>query len=314
MDSHSSSSLKDRVVVITGSARGMGRAYAQAFLTAGAKVVATDKSWAGVEQLPPELAQSANDLLVADMDITDDAQIGRVCGAALERFGTIDALINNAAMRQRDLFPPTGRITTLETKDSDWEKSFAVNVFGTLKVIRRFIKPMIEQRRGSIVNVVSSGILNHSNGGAYMALRPDSREMPYQSSKAALACLSFYLANEVAEHNVAVNVVVPGHTRTTGFDEQNRARMSASRGTGPRPVVPEHIVPIVLHLAEQDASSITGRMFDVMRWNIEHSLGGQDAWVDKSFSYESLKNSSQSRERNGVLSRSSPIRFPPAFS
>jgi len=291
MDSHSSRSLKDRVVVITGSARGMGRAYAHGFLAAGAKVVATDRSWTGVEPLSPELTQSGKNLLAADMDITDEAQIDRVCGAVLERFGTIDALINNAAMRQRDLFPPTGRITTLETKDSDWEKSFGVNVFGTLKVIRRFIKPMIEQRRGSIVNAVSSGILNHSSGGAYMALRPDSREMPYQSAKAALTTLSFYLANEVAEHNVAVNVVIPGHTRTTGFDEQNRARMNANRPTGPQPLVPEHIVPIVLHLAAQDASSITGRMFDVMQWNLEHGLGGHDAWVDKSFSYESLKNS-----------------------
>jgi len=289
MNSHSSNSLKHRVVVITGSARGMGRAFAHGFLAAGAKVVATDKSWAGVEPLSTDQGQPEKALMVADMDITDGTQIDRVCTAALERFGRIDALINNAAMRQRDLFPPTGRVTTLETEDSDWEKSFAVNVFGTLKVIRRFIKPMIVQRRGSIVNVVSSGILNHSDGGAYMALRPNSREMPYQSAKAALACFSFYLANEVAEHNVAVNIVIPGHTRTTGFDEQNRARMNASRGTGPQPLVPEHIVPIVLHLAAQDASSITGRMFDVMRWNIEHGLGGHDKWVDESFSYHSLK-------------------------
>ncbi|MGH7033510.1 MAG: SDR family NAD(P)-dependent oxidoreductase [Stellaceae bacterium] len=288
MNSNSSDVLKDRVVVITGSARGMGRAYAHGFLAAGAKVVATDKSWAGAEPLSAELGREGENLLLADMDVTNVGQIDNAYQAAIDRFGTVDALINNAAMRQRDLFPPTGRITTLETKDSDWEKSFGVNIFGALKVIRRFIQPMIEKRRGSIINVVSSGILNHSRGGAYMALRPDSREMPYQSSKAALACVSFYLANEVAEHNVAVNIVVPGHTRTTGFDEQNRARMSANRAPGPQPVVPEHIVPIVLHLAAQDASIITGRMFDAMQWNLEHGLGGHKAWSDRSFSYDSL--------------------------
>lgn len=64
--------------------------------------------------------------------------------------------------------------------------------------------------------------------------------------------------------------------------------MQAGMRTGPQPLVPEHMVPIVLHLAVQDARSITGRMFDVMQWNLEHGLGGVDAWTDKSFSYESL--------------------------
>jgi NAD(P)-dependent dehydrogenase (short-subunit alcohol dehydrogenase family) len=281
---NSNSALSGRVVVITGGARGMGRAYTDAFLTAGAKVFATDRSWAGVD-LP---SSADGNLLTADMDVTKEDEIDRAYKAALDRFGTVDVLINNAAMRQRDLFPPTGRVTTLETNDSDWEKSFAVNVFGTLKVIRRFIKPMLEKKRGSIVSVVSSGILNHSRGGGYMALRPNSREMPYQSSKAALATMSFYLADEVKDSNVAVNIVVPGHTRTTGFDDQNRARLAAGGKPGPLPVVPEHMVPLVMHLAAQDARSMTGKMFDVMEWNIEHGLGGHERWADTSFSYESL--------------------------
>jgi NAD(P)-dependent dehydrogenase (short-subunit alcohol dehydrogenase family) len=161
-------------------------------------------------------------------------------------------------------------------------------VFGALKVIRRFIKPMIEKRKGSIINVVSSGILNHSHGGGYAALRPNSMEMPYMSSKAALATLSFYLADEVKQFNVAVNIIIPGHTRTTGFDEQNRARLEAGGKPGPLPVVPEHVTPLVLNLASQDATGITGRMFDAMQWNIEHGLGGHDKWADKSFSYDRL--------------------------
>ncbi len=280
--------LKDRVVAITGAARGMGRAYTDAFLSAGAKVIATDRSWQGVEQPGGELTAQGKNILIADMDVTDEAQIDKVYRAALDRFGTVDVLINNAAMRQRDLFPPTGRVTTLETKDSDWEKSFGVNVFGALKVTRRFIKPMIEQRRGSIMSIVSSGILHHSHGGAYTALRPNSKEMPYQSSKAALATMSFYLADEVKQHNVAVNILVPGHTRTTGFEEQNRARMALGAKPGPQPMVPEHMVPLALHLAVQDASTVTGKMFDVVTWNVEHGFGGVERWTDTSFSYDSL--------------------------
>jgi NAD(P)-dependent dehydrogenase (short-subunit alcohol dehydrogenase family) len=280
--------LKDRVAVITGGARGMGRAYVRAFVSAGAKVVATDRSWSGAEEFREELKGRDKDILIADMDVTEDAQIDGTYQATLDKFKTVDILVNNAAMRSRDLYPPKGRATTLETKDSDWERLFKVNVFGALKVIRRFIQPMIEKRRGSIINVVSSGILNHSHGGGYAALRPNSMEMPYMSSKAALATLSFYLADEVKKFNVAVNIIIPGHTRTTGFDEQNRARLEAGGKPGPLPLLPEHVTPLVLNLASQDATGITGRMFDVMQWNIEHGLGGHDRWVDKSFSYDRL--------------------------
>jgi len=279
--------VKGRVAVITGAARGMGRAYVRGFLSAGARVVAADRSWGGVDDLREEL-RSNDHVLMLEMDVTDSAQIERAYQATLERFRTVDVLVNNAAMRQRDLFPPAGRVTTLQTRDSDWERMFAVNIFGCLKVIRRFIQPMVEKRLGSIVNIVSSGILNHSHGGAYMALRPHTREMPYMSSKAALATLSFYLADEVKEHNIAVNIVVPGHTRTTGFDEQNRARLAQGMSPGRQPLVPEHVVPLVLYLASQCADTLTGRMFDALQWNIEHGLGGAERWADGSFSYDAL--------------------------
>jgi NAD(P)-dependent dehydrogenase (short-subunit alcohol dehydrogenase family) len=89
-------------------------------------------------------------------------------------------------------------------------------------------------------------------------------------------------------HNVAANIVVPGHTRTTGFDEQNRARMEAGAKPSRRPVVPEHMVPLVLFLAAQDASGVSGKMFDVSTWNTDHGLGGDERWLDNSFSYEAL--------------------------
>jgi len=283
--------LKDRVVVVTGAARGMGAAYTRGFLAEGARVVATDRHWTGVEAFRDELSASDRSLAL-DMDLTSDEQIDAAYAATLEKFGAVDALVNNAGMRQRDLFPPHGRITTLETSDDDFFRMYNVNVFGTLRVIRRFIQPMIQQRLGSIISVVSSGMIIDSNGGAYTALRPNSREQPYMSSKAALANMTCYLADEVKEHNVAANVVVPGHTRTTGFDQQNRARLERRDALGPRPMVPEHIVPIVMYLAAQDAGSVTGRIFDVMTWNIEHGLGGAVRWSDMTVERELIINPS----------------------
>lgn len=273
--------LDGRVVVVTGAARGMGAAYVKGFLSAGARVVATDKSWTGADDFQRELAANGK-ALALELDVTNDAQIDKACEATLKRFGAVDVLVNNAAMLQMVLFPPTGRLTTLETKDDDWVKMFAVNLFGVLKVIRRFIKPMMEKRRGSIINVVSSGVLNFSRGGGYSAFRPWSKEMPYMSSKAALATMSFYLADEVKPHNISVNLIIPGHTRGSWFDDTTRARVAAGMQPGYRPVVPEHIMPLALFLASEDAKGVTGKMFDALEWNLEHGLGGYDTWADKS--------------------------------
>lgn len=268
-----------RVVVVTGAARGMGRAYVEGFLSAGGSVVATDKSWTGVEDFRASLDQNER-ALALEMDVTSDAEIDQAYEGTLERFGTTDVLINNAALLQMLLVNPTGRVTTLETTDEHWMKSFGVNVFGALKVTRRFVKPMLEKRRGSIINIVSSGILSFSHGGAYTALRPGSREMPYMSAKAALATMSFYMADELKDDNVAVNVLIPGHTHGSWFDDAARARIAAGMNAGRRPLRPEHIVPVAMYLADQDGHGITGKMFDVMTWNDEHGFGGYDTWKE----------------------------------
>lgn len=282
--------LSGKVVAITGAARGMGRAFTRAFLAEGAKVAAMDLSWEPTgfsgdadSAFLDELRARPDDVIVASADVTSDAELDAAYDATMRKWGTCDILINDAAMRQRILFPPTGRTTTLETSDEDWERAFAVNVFGALKATRRFIRPMIERQAGSVVSVISSGALHHSHGGAYAALRPNSREMPYQSTKAALLAMMFYLADEVRSDNVAVNVMVPGHTRTTGFDEQNIARreLGMSNPNAPLPLRADHMVPLALFLAKQNAASeVTGKCFDVPTWNIEHGLGGQLAWED----------------------------------
>jgi NAD(P)-dependent dehydrogenase (short-subunit alcohol dehydrogenase family) len=206
----------------------------------------------------------------------------------MRKFGTADILLNNAGVRQRDLYPPTGRTVTLDTKRSEWERMFGVTVFGAMDLTKLFIQPMIKTGAGSIVTTISSGAIHHAHGGAYMALRPNSREVPYQPAKAAILCAMFYLADEVREYNVAVNVVIPGHTRTTGFDEQNAYRIATGAaggarrgGSGPTALLPEHMVPCVKFLAQQDANGgVTGKCFDVMTWNIEHGFGGAEAWAD----------------------------------
>src|SRR5205814_2085485 len=95
--------LDGRVIVVTGGARGMGRAFVRGALAANARVVATDKAWVGAEDFQAELAGSER-ALVLDMDVTDDAQIDAALEQTLARFGTADVLINNAALLQMFLF------------------------------------------------------------------------------------------------------------------------------------------------------------------------------------------------------------------
>jgi NAD(P)-dependent dehydrogenase (short-subunit alcohol dehydrogenase family) len=283
------SELEGKVVAITGAARGMGRAFTEAYLDAGAKVVAMDLSWDPTgfstdddEAFVKDLQANEN-ALVCTTDVSNDADLDAAFDATMAKWGTCDVLINDAAMRSRNLFPPTGRRLTLDTSDEDWTKMFAVNVFGALKVTRRFVKPMIAQKRGSVMSVISSGALHSSFGGAHMAFRPNSIEMPYQSTKAALLTMMFYIADEIKADNVAVNLMIPGHTRTTGFDEQNIARREAGIGSSraPAPLTPQHIVPLALFLGSKDAESgVTGRCFDATTWNIEHGIGTQQQFED----------------------------------
>ncbi len=273
--------VEGRVAVVTGGARGLGGAIAAGLLQAGAKVAAADKTWDGADALRAQLEASGRGLAL-QMDVTDDAQLDAAFAAVTERFGPTDILVNNAALVSETLFYPTGRVKTLDTTDADWETMFRVNVFGTVKVIRRFIRPMQEKGHGSIVNVVSSGVLPVSGGGGYFGLRPFTVEMPYQATKASVMALTFYLADEVRGDGVAVNAIMPGHTRASWFDATARAWKERGQLYAYRPVIPEHVVPIVLFLAAQDGQGVTGMMYPVPDWNHDHGYGNYAAWQDHS--------------------------------
>ena len=275
--------LEGKVVLVTGGARGMGREYVRGFLKAGARVIATDLSWepTGVSndtyRFEDEIKSNPN-VLVETMDFTLDSHVKRVYESAMARFGTVDVIVNNAGMRQRDIYLPHGSATTLETEVGDWQRMFDAQVFGTLRVIKAFTPPMLEKRRGSIMTVASGG---------YDASRADSKEMPYQAAKAALVTMTRYLAHELKPSNIAANVILPGHTATTGSDEQEairaelRAKAAAAGAQVWRPmrVNPDHVVPLALFLAEQDASGVTGQTISATKWNEENGFGGADKWV-----------------------------------
>lgn len=274
--------LDGRVVVVTGGARGLGRSLAEGLLRAGATVVCVDRSWARAEEFRAALASSKK-AMALDGDVTDDAALDRAYADVLNRFGRVDALVNNAGLVSETLFAPTGHVKLLDTKDSDWEAMFKVNVFGTIKVIRRFVVPMLEAGQGSIMNIVSSGVMMTSTGGAFFGARPWSVEMPYQATKSALTTASFYLSQELFSAGIAVNSIMPGHTRASWFDATARDFVERESAVYfMRPLVAEHMVPIILFLSAQAAASppVTGRLFHVPDWNYDHGYGDYRTWGD----------------------------------
>src|SRR5206468_4723355 len=134
------------------------------------------------------------------MDITIDSHVKRVYSAAIERFGTIDVIVNNAGMRQRDLYPPHGSVTTLETELGDWQRMFDTHVFGTLRMIKAFVPVMVARQSGSIINIASSNLATQ---------RGTSNEGSYQPAKAALAIMTVYLAAELKPYSIAANAILP---------------------------------------------------------------------------------------------------------
>ena len=270
-------SLSELVVVITGAARGIGRAAAEQFLARGARVVAIDRSWDGAEAAAAALADTGR-ALVTTADITDPDSVAASRRQALARFGQVDALINNAASRQRYLFPPHGLAAVLETTEEQWNAMLGVNVLGTLTVTRSFVEPMLARGRGSIIVVGTGGIvLEPVAEGIWRGRHPGLRNQPYEASKAAVCSMSLFLAEELRDRGVAVNVVFPGPTFTTGSADIAAGRRSIGIDEPPY-LRPEHLAPVLLHLAGETSTGETGLVIDALQWNRDHGLGGVSEW------------------------------------
>src|SRR5688500_7945756 len=145
--------LDGRVAVVTGAARGMGRAITEGLLEHGASGVALEMRWTGADDFADALRNSGR-AVAEGCDVTDDASLSRARDAALARFGTMDIIVNNAGMRMRDVVPST-LITTLDIPMDQWRRMLEVNALGPVSVVRHFGQPMLAKNSGSIINVSS---------------------------------------------------------------------------------------------------------------------------------------------------------------
>jgi NAD(P)-dependent dehydrogenase (short-subunit alcohol dehydrogenase family) len=184
--------LKDKVAVVSGVGPGLGKEIALALVREGASVVIGARTESYLQELADEIGRAGGQVAFAPTDITDVEQCRRLVGTAVERFGRVDALVNNA-------FVPDA-FELFEDVDLDkWRHIFDVNVFGSLQLTQEVIGPMKAQGGGSIVfinSMVIRKVLPHQGG--------------YAASKGALMTAAQVLAKELGPHHIRVNSVVPG--------------------------------------------------------------------------------------------------------
>jgi 3-oxoacyl-[acyl-carrier protein] reductase len=232
------------VVIVTGAARGIGRSYALGLAAAGYAVVLADRDDAS--GVLAELEAAGGTGLAVAVDVADELSTEAMAAATLERFGRIDALVNNAA-----IFSSIHKKAFDELTVREWDEIFAVNVRGTWLCCKAVAPAMKEQRRGKIVNTSSMTV----PAGVPLFLH-------YVSSKAAVVGLTRALARELGEWGIAVNTIspdyIPHDPEYAGRQPEMAGFISAQR-CFKRDQTPEDLVGTLLYLVGPGSDFVTGQ-------------------------------------------------------
>jgi NAD(P)-dependent dehydrogenase (short-subunit alcohol dehydrogenase family) len=250
--------LKDKVAVVTGGGRGIGRAIAIAYAQEGANLVLASRSLEALEETRTTLTPLGREVLVVQTDIRDANSVQALATRTLAHFGRIDILVNNSGIAG-----PTAPLW--EIAPQEWQETFAVNITGTYLCCRAFLPAMIERQAGSIVII-----------GSMTGKRPLVGRTPYAASKMAVLGLARTLAWETGAYNIRVNVISPGPVEGERIDSVFRKQAEA-KGISPAEarqqflrdsplghiIPPEDVAKVAVFLASDSAASITGEDVNV---------------------------------------------------
>jgi 3-oxoacyl-[acyl-carrier protein] reductase len=209
--------LKDKVAIITGGGRGIGRAFALRFAEEGAKVVIAEILLENAQKVAQEIEAKGGDVMALHTDVADEESTQEMAKKAVEHFGRIDILINNAAI-YFGLQRKTWHTLTLE----EWDRMFAVNVRGVWLCCKAVFPYMQQQGKGKIVDIASG-----TAGGPAGA----TQRFHYATSKGAVITMTRLLARALGEHNICVNCIAPGLTITEATQANYEQETPASLTT-----------------------------------------------------------------------------------
>ena len=238
--------LTDKVAIVTGASRGIGRAIALRLAEEGADVSVTATTKEGAERTAAEVEKLGRRALPVALNVAEYAETESLVKQVLDAFGRLDVLVNNAGITRDNLL--------VRMRPEEWGEVLAVNLSGTFNCIRAATKTFMKQRAGKIINISSVvGVMGNAGQANYCA------------SKAGIIGLTKSVARELAPRNVQVNAVAPGFiatdmTRQLGESVEKELVSAIPVG---RIGAPEDVAALVAFLASDDANYITGQVLHV---------------------------------------------------
>jgi len=239
--------LQNKTAIITGGARGIGRAIADEFINEGADIVILDKFFPDdFESWENSKSSEGRKVLSRPLDVTNTKETETVCGELVKELGKIDILVNNAGITRDKLI--------MRMAEEDWDAVLAVNLKGAFNMMKAVSMVMAKQRNGKIINISS-----------VVGLMGNAGQANYSASKAGLIGLSKSVAKELAGRGVNVNCVAPGFVETemTAKLTEEQRNMMLSVVPMKRSCQPSEIAGVVAFLASEKANYITGQVIAI---------------------------------------------------
>lgn len=236
--------LEGKAVIVTGGAQGLGRLYSEALAQEGARIMLADMRDA--TDIAREITQKGGTALAIKTDITSTDAVSRMVKETVDKYGRIDALINNAAIYY-GLSPKP----FTEIDPDEWDKVMQVNIKGTWLCSKAVISQMRKQHKGKIINISSGTVFSGTQGLLH-----------YLASKAAVIGMTRGMACELGGDNICVNAVAPGMTWTEsskGMLSEEMAQRSVQKRCLKRHEQPEDLVGVIKFLVSDDSDFITGQ-------------------------------------------------------
>lgn len=238
--------LQNKIAIVTGAGQGIGQTIAMRLAQEGAEVIVTDINLQGVEQTAFQIRQMDRKSLALKVDVANFEDVQAMVQKSTEEFGRVDILVNNAGVTKDNLL--------VRMTQQQWDWVISVNLKGTFNCTKAVASHMMRNRYGRIINIAS-----------VIGLVGNAGQANYAASKAGIIGLTKSVAKELGSRGITVNAVAPGYIQTEMTERLPEEAKETFLKTIPlrRPGLPQDVAGVILFLASNDASYITGQVINI---------------------------------------------------